>query len=405
MAETRFPGIYIKRMFIMPDRKGELDAQKIDYIGTVQTRQWIVKVCIIATDYRFDGSHFIRDGLFPLQGAKYDIFPGKTSPDNQATLKSIRFEDTRNRLIHYAYLTYSTEFDIDENILNPLDVPPEINKYSQNYEVPRFRDALGALYQTSAGNPYNPPPSHNIKRRYVVFTYNVAELSNLERKKYEGKLNSKVFNAVNTLDENKIPPLRARVNRYEATQEFRLGIRYDRVNLEIEIRDTEEDSFLQRILDADYRDIDGTSFRDPVNTLEYLQTPTLLNGRGKSIKTAQDTLAVGLDADPNTAILQVNFGNSVFPPAPKPENELGIRPPPDGEFEILVDNEIIVIDGYQDEKNWKIKKRGQAGTLIEAHNSGAAIKLLPYYRFYYPDLGFADFNDIKLGNGQPLPKF
>lgn len=341
----------------------------------IRRRYKLVKIVRVSNPG--DGPEVILTSVgIPQIGDAYNLF---NDSDSLATCVAVGVP----RRIAPLVWEIDCEFDTDRVISaitdNPLNQPADVRWDFNKYERPLIRAYdNGKACLTSSGNPYDPPLTWEDARPTVTIVRNEASFSPTFAFSYHNALNLETFATAE--------PLHAKINCIKGQQQFSNGLLFAQVTYEIELH---RDSHAEFVMDQDFRDVDRKVFKDPVD-FSSLPNPTLLNGRGRPLRTALGRVRAGQSTVGTMTLSDIQIGDTQieiegtdrFPPGAEVDNAGGYMPSGDWFFFIKIDNEILKVTTRKPMPvTWDVE-RAANGTTEAIHLVDAIVTLEPYFKRY-----------------------
>ncbi len=366
------------------DNTGSVSAERNQLLYEVARGQFAVSYNVRVTSH-LDGPFVIlTDALTPKLGQSY-AFGNDSYPLATCVKVSVPVRLSRRRW------KIDCEYDTDRLVApytdDPLRQPPEITKGSNPYSIAIVRDANGRVVANSAMRAFDPPPTVDEKVGVWVITRNEA-VTSAQAATYL-PLVVQVFNSAfcdgyemtcNRATWANKPQYTARINVIRAARIFSYGRLCWQVAYEIEVKNPR--TFYEYVLDQSWTDIDEIVFTDTY--ARPMANQTLLNGRGRALRTAITRTTAPCAADDNTLTCVVAEVFNHFPEA----SSFAFQP-----FEVSVDDEVMEVSGYAALGVMTVT-RGIRNTVAAAHSVDAIVKMEPYFLRFKPHKTtfFADLN-------------
>lgn len=281
---------------------------------------------------------------------------------------------------------YSSQtVDPDKTVENPLERAPVIRWGQAKYQKAVDRDAQGAAYLNSAGDPFDPPRELSRGKLTLSIEKNIA----LED--YSAVFNAAFWDTVNDDTFLGFPAGTVKCGSITADSQQENGLIFWRVRYEFEIDYTDEWGWNKPILDRGFNYVvindDGTTTKFLVRDGEgaAASSPALLNGVGALLSESYTTLTSDLLVAGTTAGVTSTVG---YPPAP-----FKVRFTKAGSS----DSEVVLVGDVPDDTTLGDLTRAQDGTTAVSWYAAddVTVRQEPYY-LQYQDYAEADFSLLDL---------
>jgi hypothetical protein len=254
------------------ERSGEVMLVRNNLLREVKEYKFTERYTVVLDSAKTHETDIINHPDIPAIGARHPKIA-------QAVVVHKHAIRTASKVIFNVDVEFSTEHTTALFTENPLKQPPTISISSDDYDGPVYGDVHGNPFLTSAGNRIIPVPSRKISRSVITIRRNVPFWSQSRKDVLQYKLNARPW--PQAPGSSVYGTGKAILRDITAERQVSNGIEFWQEEIVIEGRKDPRDSFFERLLDADVRDVDGKIFRDPISGQQYTH-PTLLNGRGRS---------------------------------------------------------------------------------------------------------------------------
>lgn len=369
-----------------PEREADVSAQRNNLLYEIISRKYKREFNIKRTTSRDTSVDVLATPGLPVVGQAYPYDPLATC------VRVMPRAVANSRQWWRVVCEYDTDRIVNAITDNPLNQPPEIAWSGALYTKSMRRDLFGIPYESSSRNPYDTVPEIEDTRAVLSITRNEASFDEAYAKLWRRRLNQYAFAGY--------PSLCVRINQLDGVRQFVNGVLFFQVRYELEFREEDPlqpiDSFVEYVADKDFRDIDKNIFRDERDG-SPLTNETYLNGRGKAIREVRTPLVANITNVQTTLKILKSYDDVWFPPSKKAANVDGIIPGPDWNFQIKLEDEIMIVTGRATvglDSEFTII-RGCYGTTAAAHVAGTTITLEPYFRRYINNK-YANFATLSL---------